>query len=370
VQTNDGGYLFGGYSWSEISGDKSRPNNNAINFCDYWIVKTDASGNKIWDKVYGGNLNDQLDVIKKTEDGGYVLAGYSWSDPGGDKSQPNNGPNHTSDYWIVKIDAIGNLKWEKIFGGNDRENDFGTIQQTSDKGYFIAGTSYSNISANKTENNFGIEQSWVLKMDSAGNQEWDKTIITNGHDEAAMAILSVDGSIVMANYSNGGIGGYKTQMNHDTSIYQTYDFWIVKLVSPVAPLALYSAGLNNICAGRCVNFTNLSMNGNTYQWMFPGANTASSTAVNPQGICYPTAGNYSVTLIATNNFGSDTITLPNYITVNPAPVSFSITNSGNTLIAPPGLGTYQWYYYNTLIQGANSNTYTATQSGTYGVVVF
>ncbi len=369
VQSNDGGYLFGGFSWSEISGDKTQANQGAINYCDYWIVKTDASGIKQWDKRFGGNFNDQLDVLKKTADGGYVLAGYSWSDQSGDKSQPNFGPPNTSDYWVVKIDVNGNLKWEKTIGGNDRENDFGSIYQTNDKGYTISGTSYSNISGCKTENNYGIEQSWVVKMDSSGNQQWDKTIFTNGHDEASMAILSSDGSVVMANYSNGGIGGFKTQANHDTSIYQTYDFWIVKLVNPVAPQALYSSDAGSICAGSCVNFTNLSLNGDTYQWMFNGASTATSTAMNPQGICYPVAGNYSVTLIATNAFGSDTITLPNFVTVLQGPQPFSVSNHADSLFAPQGLGNYQWYFYNTLIPGATDYFLVATQSGTYGVLV-
>ena len=108
------------------------------------------------------------------------------------------------------------------------ENKFGNITQTSDNGFFIAATSYSQVSGDKTENNLGQENNWVVKLDPTGNVLWDKTIFTSGRDDSGFAYLLNDGSIVAANHTNGQIAGYKSQDTYD--ITKKYcDFWIVKL---------------------------------------------------------------------------------------------------------------------------------------------
>src|SRR5438105_1861008 len=83
-QTNDGGYIFGGWSESGISGDKTQANQGDY---DYWIVKTDVNGVKQWDKTFGGSLADAFYAIKQTTDGGYIFGGYSLSGLTGDKTQ-------------------------------------------------------------------------------------------------------------------------------------------------------------------------------------------------------------------------------------------------------------------------------------------
>ena len=108
----------------------------------------------------------------------------------------------------------------------DPEDEFGNIFQTTDGGYLLAGTSYSNISGNKTENNLGNEQSWIVKTDSIGDIQWDKTLHTDvgtGDDETGFAIQTNDGCFVMANYTNAGIGGDKTQPS-----WGMRDYWVVK----------------------------------------------------------------------------------------------------------------------------------------------
>ncbi|MEP7169044.1 MAG: T9SS type A sorting domain-containing protein [Bacteroidota bacterium] len=216
-QTADGGYILGGSSLSGIGGDKTQA---AWGGSDYWIIKIDSIGNKQWDKDFGGNANDRLSCVIQTTDGGYILGGYSQSDSSGDKTQPSWG---WYDYWIVKTDSLGNKQWDKDLGGTSPEDQFGYISQTSDGGYLIAGTSYSNISGDKTENNLGQEQTWVIKTDINGIKQWDKTLHTGGHDEAGFAIQTSDGCYAMANTTEAGIGGDKTQPSWG---YQ--DFWIVK----------------------------------------------------------------------------------------------------------------------------------------------
>jgi PKD repeat protein len=134
-----------------------------------------------------------------------------------------------------------------------------------------------------------------------------------------------------------------------------------------APAALFSAP-NNICPGTCTDFTNLSLNANSFVWSFPGATPSTSTDMNPVNICYAAPGNYDVTLIANGSAGSDTLTLSNYITVYPFPAPQGITQSGDTLFANQGSASYQWYLNGTLIPGATDYFYIASQSGNYNVV--
>ncbi|MEO8086061.1 MAG: T9SS type A sorting domain-containing protein [Bacteroidota bacterium] len=216
-QTSDGGFILGGYSVSGISGNKTQA---MWGVSDYWIVKTDSLGNKQWDKDFGGTLEDDLYSIQQTLDGGYILGGTSWSGISGDKTQATWGQ---ADYWILKTDSLGNKQWDKDFGGIYPDG-LSTIEQTSDGGYLVSGESTSDSSGNKTENNFGQFQTWVLKIDAIGNIEWDKTIFTNGsYYEGGIAIQTRDDCYLMGNFSNGGIGGYKTQPSQGFQ-----DYWIIK----------------------------------------------------------------------------------------------------------------------------------------------
>ncbi|MDQ3291941.1 MAG: hypothetical protein M3Q05_11700, partial [Bacteroidota bacterium] len=143
-QTQDGGYILGGYSYSNISGDKSQNNKGGY---DYWVVKLNANGAKVWDRTLGGTSDDVLTSLQQTSDGGYILAGRSESGVGGNKSQPNKGE---SDYWVVKLNAKGNKVWDKSFGGSGNDYLY-SVQQTSDGGYVLGGWSRSGFSGNKTQ---------------------------------------------------------------------------------------------------------------------------------------------------------------------------------------------------------------------------
>ncbi len=152
------------------------------------------------------------------------------------------------------------------------------------------------------------------------------------------------------------------------------DLWMFEIddscalcFSTALPIALFSAP-NHICPGTCTNFDNLSVNGTTYLWLFTGANPSTSTDVSPTNICYNSPGTYSVTLIATNANGSDTLTLNNFITVYPYPAPQGITQSDDTLFANVGAISYQWYHTGLLIPGATDYFYVATEGGDYNVV--
>jgi hypothetical protein len=149
-------------------------------------------------------------------------------------------------------------------------------------------------------------------------------------------------------------------------------FFFVCFISNFTYAQLPQAGIipgnQHICPGTCTDYLNASTNATSYKWLFAGANPAISTDVNPINICYSTPGNYTVILIATNSFGSDTLTLNNYMTIYPLPPPMAIEYCGDTLFATMGFSGYQWYFNGMLINGATDFFYVTLQSGAYNVV--
>ncbi|CAN5610347.1 hypothetical protein BH11BAC1_BH11BAC1_02680 [soil metagenome] len=369
IQTSDNGFLLGGISNSPIGGDKTESNrdtsSSVYSSYDFWIIKTDDNGNKEWDKTFGGTSEDELECVIETSDQGFIASGVSQSDATGDKSQNSWG---WFDYWIVKFNSSGNKEWDHDYGGTGNEdNPKGSICETNDRGFLVAGTSYSQISGDKTENNLASEQTWVIKTDSLGNKQWDKTVFSEAYydDEIGLAIQMRDGCYAFANYTNSNTGGYKSQDNWDTTK-NTWDYWMIRFCDTTFRASFTSN--QTLCPGSCVDFLNLSVNAINYQWNFPGASPDTSTDISPSNICYPNPGSYDVQLIATNANGSDTLLLTNYITVFPTPPQQSITQNADTLFSIAGSANYQWYFNGNIINGATDYFYVAPASGDYNVV--
>lgn len=366
-QTTDGGYILGGKTISDSSGDISQVSRGSY---DYWIVKTDQTGNKLWDSRLGGDGKDVFVSLQQTTDGGFILGGYTVSDSSFEVSEPTRDSSLTAvrrgDAWIVKTDSLGAKQWDKRFGGVSVEDAFGYVKQTSDGGYLMGCASYSGASGDKTDNNFGMEQSWIVKTDSAGNKLWDKTIYTNGEDEYAYPIQTFDGCYVIANWSYSDSSGYKTENSRGN-----YDFWFVKFCEtsvPQLPVANFTTLNSATCASGCFDFINLSFDAGSFQWLFPGATPSSSTLAEPTGICYADSGHYTVTLIATNASGSDTLVMNDFIVVHPLP-SFTINLNADSLLAPQGYSTYQWYQGSNPIAGATNYFTVINQNDTFSVQV-
>ena len=217
--TIDGGFIIGGMSVSPISGDKTEGKVGAI-FYDYWIVKVDSNGVVEWDNTIGGNNNDYLMSIDATSDGGFILLGDSWSGATGDKTSPANGD---SDCWLIKLDSVGNILWQKSFGGSGTETARG-IHQIADGGFILAMSSNSGISGNKTEACLGGFDFWIIKLDDDGNVVWQNTI-GGASDDKVYSIIELSGGGFMAGGSSAsGIGGDKSE-----SCLGESDFWVVKL---------------------------------------------------------------------------------------------------------------------------------------------
>jgi len=251
--TRDGGYVLGGYSYSDADYEKTEPflNNN-----DYWIVKVDKDGNKLWDKVYGGNLSDYLTSLAVTADGGCILGGYSNSPISFNKTEAFKG---ITDYWLVKIDSSRNVQWDRTLGGTLGDY-LSSVQQTADGGYIVGGTSNSNSSTTKTENSKGAQDYWIMKLDAQGQELWDKTIGGSKTDKLSVITEISAGEYIIGGTSNSPISGDKT----DNAIGGTgqNDYWIVRHTSRTGGAAKESAepqSLNTITKSNNIEVRKLAM---------------------------------------------------------------------------------------------------------------
>ncbi|WP_161597202.1 CBM96 family carbohydrate-binding protein [Dyadobacter flavalbus] len=204
IQTSDGGYLIGGQSDSDAGGDKS---DSAYSIStDYWIIKITADGTKQWDKTYGGTGSDNLGTAIQTYDGGYLVGGLSTSPANGIKTENSFGE---SDCWLIKLDANGNKQWDKTLGGSLRD-DVSSIIQVPDGSFIIGCNSDSEISGNKTAGSKGSYDYWIVKLSASGIKQWDKTYGGNGFDSNPIIVQTEDNGYLLAGDSWSDAGEYKS----------------------------------------------------------------------------------------------------------------------------------------------------------------
>ncbi len=218
--TTDGGYIIGGYSLSSISGDKTGASKGGE---DYWIIKLNSSGNIQWQRTFGGTSNDNLTGIIQTSDGGYLVSGHSYSGISGDKTSTSFGQ---SDYWVLKLNASGNIVWQRIYGGSDPDI-IPILIGLANGDYFMFGYSYSSISGNKTENNIGSSDYWAVRINSTGSIVWQKNIGGSGIDLISRGNTPYEtssGNILIQGYSSSNSGGDKSENSRGAS-----DMWVIKL---------------------------------------------------------------------------------------------------------------------------------------------
>jgi len=169
-QTSDGEYVLAGYTYSF-----------GADYNDIFLVKTDARGNIIWAKTYGGTYHDYASSVQQTSDGGYIVAGYTTSFGAGYR-----------DFFLIKTDVNGNLQWAKTYGGTHWDEAY-SVRQTSDGGYIVAGWTYS----------FGAGSGdiFLIKTDANGNVQWAKTYGGIYWDEAYSVRQTSDGGYIVSGYT-------------------------------------------------------------------------------------------------------------------------------------------------------------------------
>jgi len=186
IQCEDGGFILGGYSG--VYGES----------CDIWLVKTNANGDSLWSRTFGGDSSEVCNSVIQTMDGGYALAGYTRSF-GADKQ----------DFYLVRTDENGELQWTRTYGGEE-DDCCNSIILARDGGFILAGTTRSFGS--------GREDFWIVRTDVNGDSLWSCTYGGDGRDECHSVIQTVDGGFALAGFTHSfsyhGVG--------------VVDFWLVK----------------------------------------------------------------------------------------------------------------------------------------------
>ncbi len=187
--TSDGGWIVAGSTWSFGAGAS-----------DFYLIKTNDLGDTQWSATYGTADIEAASCVQQTTDGGYIVAGYTES------SQ-----QYSRDVYVVKTDNNGNIQWTETYGGAN--NDFAhSIQQTADEGYIIAGVSYSSVDAGG--------DAYVIKIDSEGNVQWTETYGGTSHESAYSIQQTADGGYILSGTTTSNEAG-------------NYDVYLIKLEPPV-----------------------------------------------------------------------------------------------------------------------------------------
>ncbi len=220
ILTSDGGVMITGRSTAGIIGDKSEASNGSF---DFWIVKTDADGFLEWDKSFGGSAIDDGVHVVEASNGGYLLLGKSQSGVSGDKTAASFG---NTDFWVIRINADGDKIWDKTFGGDGYDTPIEAFAM-DDGGFVLAGTSTSSVSGNKSAVNKGASDVWLLKIDANGNKSWDKSYGGDGADWLTSIISLPDGGFVIGADSGSELSGdvthekiYQAQDSSDAWIFR------------------------------------------------------------------------------------------------------------------------------------------------------
>jgi hypothetical protein len=251
--TNDGGFILAGTSSSNKGFDKKE---NSRGQEDFWIIKLNAKGNEMWQRTIGGTGQEKLLSISQTKDGGYILGGTSSSnksevDEKGaeDKYGKSEDSRGSLDYWVVKLDSKGEIKWQKTLGGQ-YVDELKSIEQTEDKGYILGGYSNSPISGDKIQDNFGLNDYWIIKLDELGNQQWQFTIGGNKDDNLFVLSQTKDGGYIAGGNSNSDAVNSKSKSSQNGT-----DFWVLKLdkIGTIEWQEIYNYGKRDILSSIVEN---------------------------------------------------------------------------------------------------------------------
>jgi PKD repeat protein len=360
VQTSDGGFALAGSTESFGSGDR-----------DAWLIKTDPNGNKEFDRTFGGTNRDVVRSVVKTPDGGFALAGSTFSFGLGGREA-----------WLIKTDANGNVEISETFGEqvddptspNSISDTFWSVDETSDGGYILAGT--TSLSGPLV---FPDPGALLIKTDSNGNKQWKKEFGEPGPlNDARSVVETSDGGFALA---GSGVNAWfiKTDSNGNVEINKTFggsyfgsvvqtldggfalggltgsfgsgsfDAWLIKLTGSgggnTPPTASFTFTPSSPSTSDTVTFDASSSSDSdgfiqSYSWDFGDGSTAIGQTASHS---YSSSGTFTVTLTVTDNDGA-TSTATRTVSVSGSGGS----GSGGTIFEtdfediPAGQGPQQW----------------------------
>lgn len=217
IKTSDGGYAVLGFTQS-TDGDITDKTDSSY---DVWLLRFDQDNNLLWNKTYGGTNDEKGHDLTQTEDGGFAVIGYTFSNDG----DVNNNAGQ-QDFWLFKTDAQGNLQWEKTYGYSGL--DYGlSIKPTNDNGFILSGV--LDVTSSGGEGNTRQQQTfhaggdyWVLKVDQTGNLIWSKYFGGLFTDTAYDVIPTNDNGFII-------IGSSDSEDTDISNNIGSYDFWAVKV---------------------------------------------------------------------------------------------------------------------------------------------
>jgi len=177
VSTADGGFVTAGYATQEGSRDGQ-------------LIKVDSDGTIAWSHTYGGSSDQRAYDVATTADGGYVIAGVT---------QPNNPQDDgKADMWLVKVDESGHEVWTRTYGGQQSDYAY-SVTTTADGGYALAGWTNSSGA--------GSKDVWLVKVDSAGHKEFDRTYGGQNVDKGQAIVQTDSGGYAIAGWTNSSGAG-------------------------------------------------------------------------------------------------------------------------------------------------------------------
>ena len=225
IPTMDGGFLCGGFSLSNNSCDKQEDNIGGSGAADWWIVKTDSSGDPIWQRSYGTEGWEELRELVELPDGTFLGLGWGRSGLSGTFTADVAGNNGTADMRLAKFTAEGDILWDSTYGGTNEE--LGLKLLVTPQGDIIIGgqSSSERNTGNKTDTLHALQNNndiWILKLEPNGKIIWDRTFGGENNDVLRDIEVLPSGDFLIAGQTKSGITGNKSSPNKGES-----DYWLI-----------------------------------------------------------------------------------------------------------------------------------------------